>query len=616
MRNHSLKVAPPGALAASALLAALLGFPGEGGAQTVNTPAEAVDQACPGAVIRHVFVDNHSIFNTAVAEEDGQFLWLYRAANWIHPRTRSGFIRNELLFRPGDCLNPLRLAESERILRAYPFIAEVDIYSVDIGTGDVHVVVDTEDEWTTEVAMRLDLDNGLRFTRLGITEGNFLGTGNRVGVFLRERDERRDIGVDLFAPRFLGTRTNATLTAGSTRNGAFFSEQISYPFVGEFGRYAALESYSNREDLFAYAASGDAAFTNVVVPIKTERAEVTAAARVGTPGDFTVVGAGFSWEKTGFLDFPNGVRVIPGQDFSEQLPADSATVAALAHQVTDRETPRIHVLVGRRKIRFVSKRGLDAIRGEQDVRVGTQVLGSLGTTLGIPSTDLPGASEEVWGRLALFGGAAGDHWVLNTDFNLEAGRLFTGGLRPGAFRDALGEVNVFAYWQPPGSPAHTLAGRIAFAGGWNSSIPFQLTLGGRDGVRGYSQEDFPGGQRFVFNFEDRIRLSGPFSNALDLGFTVFADAGAVWAGDAPFGVDSGIQAAVGMGLRVGFPSGTSNVIRLDLAAPIQAGGLSNVQFRVSMRELVSLLPGLGDFQLLRSRAASPDAGIVGIRPGG
>ncbi len=574
------------------------------------------EAGCPGAVIRDVFIDNHSIFNTAALAPDSRFGWVYRSANRVHHRTRASFIRKELLFTRGECLDPLLLAESERILRAYPFISEVDIYSVEMPDGDVHVVVDTEDEWTTKFTAGVDLETGVRVTALGVTEENLLGSGTLIGLFMKERDEERDVGLTVGLPRALGTRANASLSAGSTRTGAFFQQRVAYPFVGEVGRYAALESYSAREDLFAYAAAPGASFTNVVLPVDQRNAEATAVARFGEPGDFVVFGAGVSWERVRFANFPAGVRVVPGSDFSEQLPADSATIATVSRQVTPRESTRVHFVGGRRNIRFVSRRGLDAIRGEQDIRVGTQVLGSLGWTLGRPNTQLVEATDELWGRVALFAGAATPEWVVNADFNIEAARLFTGKARPGAFRDVLAELNVNTYWQPSGDSTHTLAARFAASGGWNSSLPFQLTLGGRDALRGFEQEAYPGGRRLLVNIEDRIRLRGPLRSIMDLGLTLFADAGVGFAGDAPFGVDSGFQASVGAGLRIGFPAGTRNVLRLDLSAPLQSGGLSNLQFRVRMSELVSLLPGFGDRQMIRSRSPSPDPGLVGIVPGG
>src|SRR5450756_15584 len=48
--------------------------------------------------------------------------WIYRAANTIHMQTRESFLRKQLLFREGDVLDIARLEETERNLRALPFI--------------------------------------------------------------------------------------------------------------------------------------------------------------------------------------------------------------------------------------------------------------------------------------------------------------------------------------------------------------------------------------------------------------------------------------------------------------------------------------------------------------
>ena len=66
-------------------------------------------------------------------------------------KTRESFVRRELLFREGECFDSLRLAESGRILRSYPFIARADLFAVAQPDGSKHVVVDTQDEWTTKV---------------------------------------------------------------------------------------------------------------------------------------------------------------------------------------------------------------------------------------------------------------------------------------------------------------------------------------------------------------------------------------------------------------------------------------------------------------------------------
>jgi hypothetical protein len=82
----------------------------------------------------------------------------------------------------------------------------------------------------------------------------------------------------------------------------------------------------------------------------------------------------------------------------------------------------------------------------------------------------------------------------------------------------------------------------------------------------------------------------------------------MWAGEAPFGVDSGWRGAAGVGLRIGLPPSTENVFRIDVATPLGMNvQLKDLVLRVSLQELVGILPGVRDRQLLRSLRS-------GVRP--
>jgi hypothetical protein len=121
-------------------------------------------------------------------------------------------------------------------------------------------------------------------------------------------------------------------------------------------------------------------------------------------------------------------------------------------------------------------------------------------------------------------------------------------------------------------------------------------------VRGYHDEDYPGGQRVVLSAEDRIYLGWPYPDLFDLGTTLFADIGHMWAGDAPFGIDSGWRATLGAGLRIGFPAGTRGVVRLDAALPLSPSpSFRDVVFRVSFSDLIGLGARLSDPQMQRSQ---------------
>lgn len=603
-----------GSAARTAANLILLGLLGAAHPATAQTPPG--DQAgCPAGVIDNVLVDNRSIYEEAEPEEGEPRGWIQGLAAWVtdrlHRRTRRELIESELLFRAGDCLDQLLLDESERILRSLSFIAEADIQAVRVNAGNHLVFVDTRDDWTLKLDVRPEFDHGLRIAYAGGTEENLGGTGTLLGFYYREQDEQRDLGMQLRTIRLAGTRADAAISGGKTRTGVFFSESISYPFVGEIGRWAFVESFSLREDLFPYATPAGRAHTTASLPMQTRRAGATIGRRFGDPGDLTVLGAGLSWEDLRFDGFPAGVELVSQFDFSTRDSADAATIETIRHQVAPRRAARFNIVAGKRKIRFITRRGLDAVTGEQDVRVGSQVLAALGTTLGRPAIGSASHTRELRGNLSLFGGAAADSWVFNSEMTLEGAWLPGAGGSAALFRDILGQFDAYLYLQPGSARRHTVVVGVSGAGGWDNARPFQLTLGGPYGIRGYDRLDFPVARRVVVNVEDRIKL-GSLRDLFDVGLAVFVDAGAGWAGDAPFGTDSGLRAAAGAGLRLALPSGARHVVRFDLAVPLQPGGLGDHRFRVGY-DATSLLAPFRDRQMRRSRGAGPSAVLLGGR---
>lgn len=565
-------------------------------------PAGARAQECGDGRVSHVFVDNHSIFDTAEMDDETPFLWAYELANTLHVETREGFIRGELLFDVGDCFDPFLLEESERILRNHGFIARVDVFGVPQPDGTYHVVVDTRDEWTTKLNVGLAFDDGLQLENLSLTEENFLGHGVLAGFFFRERRERRDLGAFLETPRFLGSRWDAQVAAGRTRIGTFLAQGFAYPFVGETGRVAVRQRFSRRDVLFPFAVEGEPEFTHVVLPYERGSFEATVAGRTGEPGDLTVYGAGLLRETTSFEGFPGDVEVTPTGEFSETRPAGPGEVAAVTPQVRPSSIFRVNLLAGRRKIRFVQRTGLDGLAEIQDIPTGTDVGLTVGKSLGDLGSGGRDAPDDLYLRFHGYGGLAPGDWTLGANADLEGRYVFESAGDDRSFGDLLADLDLYTYWQPSALPSHTLFGRVSGSGGWSMRRPFQLTLGGRTAVRGFREPDFPGGERVVLTLEDRIHVEWPAPELFDLGFTLFADGGRMWAGDVPFGRTTGWQASAGAGLRLGFPPGTRNITRIDLAFPLTGPErLSGPVFRVSSRELLGFLLGFADEEVVRSR---------------
>lgn len=102
------------------------------------------------------------------------------------------------------------------------------------------------------------------------------------------------------------------------------------------------------------------------------------------------------------------------------------------------------------------------------------------------------------------------------------------------------------------------------------SAPFQLALGGANGVRSHVDYELPAARTLVMRVEEQWN-PGLFEPNADVGLTFFADVGRGWAGAVPFGTDSGWRHGAGAGLRLGFPAGTGTVLRVEVAWPTSDG---------------------------------------------
>ena len=579
---------------------------------------DASAQECPDGRITNIFVDSHSIFDMSEISEGAPFRWAYRMANSVHIRTREDFIESELLLGVGDCADQFLLQESERILRQYEFLARVDVFTVRQPDGSQHVVVDTQDEWTTEFNVRFRFETGVDFEGVDLTEENLLGRGILLGAFWLRRREKRAVGLTLGLPRTFGTRLNSALQVGETRVGTFVDQSFTYPFVGEIGRWATRQVYFRNETLFSYALENNPAASHVVLPLEEERWEVTLAGRGGRAGSLTLFGIGISREKLGFPDIANRVEVVTDSDFGNRTPAPPEFAVEAQRLARETATTRLNFLIGKRNIRFRPENGLDALQGVQDVPTGTEVALTLGRSIGFLTSDGPAEVDDLFARLRLFGGAAPGNWILTTGVSVEGRRLSEDqGVGETGWQDVLGEADAYVYWRPEGLSNHTIFARLSAAGGWNMDSPFQLTLGGAEQLRGLGFDRFPGGRRMVATLEDRIALGWTGGGLLDFGMTVFGDVGRTWSGDVPFGVDSGWQTTVGAGIRFGFPKGTRGVARVDLA--VRATGPDAFRgpiLRFTALEFLGLTFGFGDEQMQRSRRTGVASSILPGPAGG
>ena len=153
--------------------------------------------------------------------------------------------------------------------------------------------------------------------------------------------------------------------------------------------------------------------------------------------------------------------------------------------------------------------------------------------------------------------APGDHnyFVLSGDFGIRR--------QSGEWNNVVGRLNARGYWQHGDShmlffhsPRQTFAASITGVLSRNVDVPFQVSLGEDEGLRGYKFKDFVGTNKILLNLEDRIFT--PIDNKLiGVAIVPFVDAGGVWGSGVSW--DPGLS--TGFGIRIGLKKLHANHVR-------------------------------------------------------
>lgn len=485
---------------------------------------------------------------------------LARAVGLHHTTTKVDVIGNFLLLAVGRPCTERQRAESERILRYQPFLADATVRAVPDGSGGVRIEVETIDEIPTVFSLRFR-DGHPAALRIG--NGNVGGRG----LFLAVRGERgfayRDgVGVQLVAHQALGRPYTLALVADRTPLGSTASIDLGHPFITDLQPTAWHVGFRDVRDYTSFVRPES---VSVALGARRRFADLGGVLRVGVRGRSAFVG---------------------GLITAEQVaPAAQAVIVSDSGFVADTSTPlagpfalvnntRVNAVVGVRSVVFLTVRGFDALAGAQDVAKGIQ----FGAVVG------RGVSWFGAGDHDLF--LAGDVYAgLGSATSFAAVRVEGEGRQnrqSGRWEAIVGSSRLAWYVKP--FPAVIVIGSAELSGGWRwqNRFPFQLRLGDRQsGVRGYSDSRLAGAVRSVGRLEAR-RFIGQLTRHVALGLATFADAGKVWAGDAPFGVNSRTQVGVGAGLLAAIPPQSRQLWRLDFAVPVSPDAHARWELRLTM----------------------------------
>jgi len=468
---------------------------------------------------------------------------LARIVGTIHTTTTIDVIQRFLLLQQGDACNALRLAESERILRAQPFIAEAAIRVVPEPDGGVELDVNTTDE----IALILGVAAGhsqsfLRLLRVG--DGNLGGEGIYLAGDWRDGGAFRDgYGGRFVDNQLFGHPYTLQIQGHQNPLGSDWQTDAMHPFFTDIQRIAWRARAGGNDDYVQFMNDENSSHG---LRVSRTYFDVGGIVRIGPPGRLSLFGASVSGDD----ERPSNEPVlITNKGFAPD------TGTPLRGRYETHKIARVNALWGIRDIGFARVRGFDALTATQDMAIGFQ----LGTLFGRTLSVLGSRDDDIFMSGDLYVGAVGRNNALRFQLEGEGRRNNELGVWDGILTNARAVEYLKA------SQRSTTTASVEFSGGWRQRVPFNLTFSDPEGgVRGYSASNTPGGQRMVARLENRMFIGRPW-NLGDLGVGVFADAGRLWAGDIPYGVNTPVRSSFGFSLLGTAPPASARLWRIDFA---------------------------------------------------
>lgn len=198
-----------------------------------------------GLRIGKIQIDRSNVYDNA------NLSGLRRAANASHMVTREKTVRRDLLFKPGDRVDPEQLVRTEQLLRSrrYIYDASISIELCEEDPSEVCVTVHTRDSWTISVDGAFSWNGRMSGE---IYDANLFGYGNRLGVTTSLNWRDGSYGGNLFEydiPNFLGTFYRGSISIGRLFERSYLDVSVRKEFIRPTD-YALGIAYQDKTEPF------------------------------------------------------------------------------------------------------------------------------------------------------------------------------------------------------------------------------------------------------------------------------------------------------------------------------------------------------------------------------
>lgn len=489
-----------------------------------------------GVKIASIEVVVHGVFPVTGQEQP----WYERAANKLHIETEEPVILAHLLFKVGERVSARRIYETERRLRALPYVREAVIEAGARSAKGVVARVVIDDAWSLKLSASYDSAGGQVSSGFSIEDSNLFGSGKTLALS-RSSDVVRDSTEIAYSdPTLFDTHWTLGMHFAKASDGASNGVRVALPFVRADSPWAFSAAFDVTNDELYYWNEGKEAYA-----VASER-QVHA----------IEVGKLLQWRG----DSGWRARVGVHSDYFVYAPpvAIDATLRP-APVLVDRVLNGMVLSLERFHDHYRSFKNLALVDRFEDYNLGFDATIEIGRFPAFAGSTVDSETVLIEADWAAHFGSA-DLLFVDTKYSTrhEAG---------------VGEVDGYlsaigTYYMRRFDP-HTLVMRGQLELRAEPDPEHQLYLGGLDGLYGYPSYYKYGERRWTLHFEDRILTEKVLFNAFRVGYSAFFEAGQIQENDGTGPRWSKIYADIGGGYRIGSLRGAfGSVLYFMVAVPL------------------------------------------------
>jgi hypothetical protein len=131
-------------------------------------------------IIRNIRIEQLNVFGASIDDPTrAPTTWLGRTGNKMHFQSRTYLIENNFLFKENDKIDPIVLADNERIIRDLPYLedARIIIQPINNTNDSVDILVLTKDVWSNAFDLKI---NDIYSGTFELWDRNIFGFGHQI----------------------------------------------------------------------------------------------------------------------------------------------------------------------------------------------------------------------------------------------------------------------------------------------------------------------------------------------------------------------------------------------------------------------------------------------------